>query len=183
MKNLLNIDDALLLIIDVQEKLINAQFEREKIAKNTTILAEAANILKIPALVSEQYPKGLGSTLESVKEKLPADAKFFEKTSFSCIKETGFSELVKSFNRKQIFVCGMESHVCVHQTVSELLCEGYEVHIIQDAISSRKEWEYKVGLQRMIDSGAIPSCVEMALFELLKCAKHPDFKAVQGLIK
>ena len=183
MNNLLDINNSLLLIIDVQEKLINAQFEKDKVAKNIAILAEAANILKIPTVVSEQYPKGLGSTIEQVKEKLSADAKFFEKTSFSCVEEESFPELIRIYNKNQIFVCGMESHVCVHQTVSGLLTEGYKVHIIQDAITSRKEWEYKAGLQRMISSGAIPSSVEMALFELLKDAKHPDFKAVQSLIK
>jgi len=183
MNNLLDINNSLFLIIDVQEKLINAQFEKEKIAKNVAILTEAANILKIPTVVSEQYPKGLGPTIAQVKEKLSADTKFFEKTSFSCCKEESFFELLKSFNKKQIIVCGMESHVCMHQTVNNLLAEGYEVHIIQDAITSRKEWEYKTGLQRMISSGAVPSSVEMALFELLKNARHPDFKAVQNLIK
>ncbi|MDD3012113.1 MAG: isochorismatase family protein [Candidatus Gastranaerophilales bacterium] len=183
MNNLLNISNSLLLIVDIQEKLINAQFEKEKIAKNAAILAEAANILKIPTVVSEQYPKGLGSTIIQVKERLSADTKFFEKTSFSCVEEEGFPEFIRIFNKKQIFICGMESHVCVHQTVSGLLTEGYEVHIIQDAITSRKKWEYKTGLQRMINSGAVPTSVEIALFELLKNAKHPDFKAIQNLIK
>jgi len=180
---LLDINNSLLLIIDVQEKLINAQFEKDKVAKNIAILAEAANILEIPVLASEQYPKGLGTTIGQVKEKLPADVKFFEKTSFSCVKAEGFSELVKTYNKNQILVCGMESHVCVHQTVNDLLNEGYEVYIIQDAVTSRKEWEYKTGLQRMISSGAVPCSVEMVLFELVKDARHPDFKAVQGLIK
>jgi len=183
MNNLLDANNSLLLIVDVQEKLINAQFEKEKIIKNVGILAETANILNIPTLVSEQYPKGLGHTLDQIKEKLSVDTRFIEKTSFSCLREEGFSETVRIFNKKQVLVCGMESHVCVHQTVNNLLTEGYKVYIIQDAISSRKEYEYKVGLQRMINEGAIPGCVEMALFELLKCAKHANFKTIQGLIK
>lgn len=183
MNKLLETDQTLLLIIDVQEKLINAQFSKEIIAKNTAILAEACNILKIPVIVSEQYPKGLGSTIEQVKNKLASDTAIFEKTSFSCLREDGFKALLKNYNKKQILVCGMECHVCVHQTVSDLLNEGYEVHIIQDAISSRKEWEYEQGLKRMISSGAVASSVEIALFEFLKGAKHPEFKSVQGLIK
>lgn len=181
--NLLNTNTSLLLIIDIQEKLLNAQFEREEVAKNSTILASTAKILNIPVVVSEQYPKGLGLTIESIKENLPEDAKFFEKTSFNCCLEDGFINLIKSFDKKQILVCGIESHVCVHQTVSELISLGYEVHLVQDAISSRKEYEYKTGLQRMINYGAIPSCTEMVLFEFLKCTKHPEFKSIQGLIK
>jgi nicotinamidase-related amidase len=183
MNRLLEIEKTLLLIIDVQEKLINAQFSKEIIAKNTAILAEACNILKIPVIVSEQYPKGLGQTIAQVKDKLSSDSITFEKTSFSCLREDKFLSLLKSYNRKQILVCGMESHVCVHQTVTDFLDAGYEVHIVQDAISSRKEWECKEGLQRMITSGAVGSSVEIAVFELLKGAKHPDFKAVQGMIK
>ena len=182
-KNLLNTDTSLLLIINVQEKLITVQYEKEKIAKNTAILAEAAKILNIPVVLSEQYPKGLGSTIEEVKAKLPENAVFFEKTSFNCCCESGFNELISSFGKKQILVCGMESHICVHQTVFHLLAQNYEVILIQDAIGSRKEYEYKLGIKRMISEGAIPSCSEMALFEFLRGAKHPEFKAIQGLIK
>ena len=182
-KNLLNTDTSLLLIVDIQEKLIAAQHNKDEIAKNASILTEAAKILNIPTVLSEQYPKGLGSTINLIKNKLSQAAHFFEKTSFNCCCESGFNELIKSFGRKQIFVCGIESHVCVHQTVYDLISLGYEVHIIQDAISSRKEYEYKIGLERMINNGAIPSCTEMALFELIKGAKHPEFKAIQNLIK
>ena len=181
--NLLNADTSLLLIIDIQEKLLNTQFDKDKLVKNVLNLVSAAKFLNIPIILSEQYPKGLGSTIESIKENLPENAKFFEKTSFNCCQEDGFANLIQGFNRKQILICGMESDVCVHQTVYDLVSLGYEVHLVQDAISSRKEYEYKTGLQRIISYGASPSCTEMVLFELLKSAKHPEFKAIQALIK
>jgi len=181
--NILNADNALLLIIDIQEKLLPAQGKPEKMEKNIGILALAANILNIPTIVSEQYPKGLGPTVASIKEKLPMDAKYFEKTAFSCVQEEGFLELLKSYNRKQIIVCGMETHICVHQTVNDLLKEGFEVHVIQDAVSSRDKYEYKRGIERMGSDGAVLTCLETALFEMLRSAKHPQFKVIQALIK
>lgn len=180
---LLNPDDTMLLIIDIQEKLLPAQFNKELVLKNALSLVKACQELEIPVLVSEQYPRGLGSTVPELKEVLPENTAYFEKVNFGCCNESGFNDLLKSFNKKQILVCGMESHVCVHQTVYDLIQHGYEVHLIQDAIGSRKEYEYKVGLDRMIASGAIPSCTEMAIFELLQCAKNPKFKQVQALIK
>ena len=181
--NLLNTTTSVLLIVDIQEKLLKAQFKQERIVKNASILAAAAKILGIPVIVSEQYPQGLGPTIKEIKENLPENAEFFEKTSFNCCLESGFNDLIEKFNRKQILVCGMESHICVHQTVHSLITAGYETYIIQDAITSRKEAEYKYGLTRMINYGAIPSCTEMAVFELIKCAKHSQFKAVQSLVK
>ena len=181
--NILNTENALLLIIDIQERLIAAQYSKDMITKNAAILAEAATILGVPVVASEQYPKGLGNTIPEIKEKLDESAKFFEKTAFSCVKQEGFLDLIKSCNRKQIIICGMESHICVHQTVTDLLNEGFEVHVVSDAISSRREFECKIGMDRMVADGSVLTCVETVVFEFLKSAKHPDFKAVQGLIK
>lgn len=183
MTSILNEKNSLLLIIDIQEKLLNAQFNKESVLKNTCTMAEAAKILEIPVVVTEQYPRGLGDTVNEVKEKLAESTKFFEKTDFGCCEAEGFNDLIKGFEKTQVMVCGVESHVCVHQTVNELFKMGYDVFLIEDAITSRKEWELNQGIRRMTFEGAIPSCVEMALFELLKCAKHPKFKAVQSLIK
>jgi len=183
MSSILNTNDSLLLIIDIQEKLLNAQYNKEAVLKNIQIMAEAAKILDIPIITTEQYPKGLGHTMEAVKEKLPENTKFFEKTDFGGCAAEGFNALLESFGKTQIMVCGMESHVCVHQTVNELLKIGYAVYLIEDAITSRKEWDYNQGISRMAFDGAVPSSTEMALFELLKCAKHPKFKEVQSLIK
>lgn len=180
---LLNTESSMLLIIDFQEKLLPAQFNKEIILRNAISLAETCKTLNIPILVSEQYPKGLGSTVADIKEKLAENTIYFEKVNFGCCIEEGFNNVLKSFEKQQIIVCGMESHICVHQTVYDLIQHGYEVHLAQDAIGSRREYEYKIGLNRMTDSGAVSSCTEMIIFELLKCAKHPDFKTIQSLIK
>lgn len=184
MKNkLLNIDKSVLLIIDIQEKLLKAQHNKDKIQKNAVILAKAAKILNIPVIVSEQYPQGLGPTIAEIKENLPEKAKYYEKKSFSCCINAAFEVLLKETGRNQVLVCGMESHVCVHQTVSDLLSMGYEIYLVKDAISSRKEYECEVGIERMVFAGAVPACTEMVLFELIKCASHENFKQIQELIK
>lgn len=179
----LNIEDSLLLIVDIQEKLLNAQFNKDSVLKNIQIMAETAKILEIPAVVTEQYPKGLGHTMDAVKDKLPENAVFFEKTTFNCCAADGFKEIIKGFNKNQIMICGMESHICVFQTADELMQLGYDVYLIEDAITSRKEWNYEQGISRMAFEGAVTDSTEMALFELLKSAKHPHFKEVQSLIK
>lgn len=180
---LLKPEDSLLLIIDIQEKLLTVQNEKEKIQKNAATLTEAAKALDIQVVVSEQYPQGLGPTIADIKDRLPENTKFYEKKNFSCCVDEDFNKLIESLEKKQILICGMESHICVHQTAYDLIQLGYDVHVIMDALSSRKDYECKVGIERMISYGAIPSCTEMALFEWLKCSSHPEFKTVQKLIK
>jgi len=184
MKNkLLNTENSLLLIIDIQEKLLKVQHGKEKIQKNAVILAKAAKILGIPVIVSEQYPQGLGATIAEIKENLSENTKYHEKKSFSCCTNSAFDVLIKATGRNQIIVCGIEAHVCVHQTVSDLLTSGYEIFLAKDAIGSRKEYECEIGFERMIFNGAIPACTEMILFELMKCSSHENFKQIQELIK
>lgn len=181
--NLLNVQDALLLIIDIQPKLLAAQPKGEKILKNAKKLASAAKILNIPTLVTEQYPQGLGNTDESLKAELIPTAEFFEKKCFSCCDQEAFAASLSKYNRKQIILLGVETHVCVHQSANSLVKAGYEVHIVEDACGSRNKFEHKIGLKRMINDGAVPSCVETVIFELLRTSANPDFKAVQSLIK
>lgn len=184
MKNkLLSTENSLLLIIDIQEKLIKAQYNKETIQKNAVILAKAAKILELPVVVTEQYPQGLGATITEIKENLPEKAKYQEKNSFSCCANSDFEVFLKEIGRNQIIVCGIESHVCVNQTVNDLLTMGYEVYLVKDAIGSRKEYECEIGAERMIFAGAIPVCTEMVLFELIKCSSHKNFKEIQALIK
>ncbi|MEI8388654.1 MAG: hydrolase [bacterium] len=184
MKNkLLNSENSILLIIDIQEKLLKAQHDKEKIQKNAVILTKAAKILGIPVIVSEQYPQGLGATIPEIKENLSENAKYYEKKSFSCCANSAFEDLIKETGKNQVIVCGIESHVCVHQTVSDLLSAGYEIFLVKDAVGSRKEYECEIGFERMISSGAVPACVEMIVFELIKCASHEKFKQIQELIK
>ena len=179
----LNLEDSLVLIIDVQEKLLNAVFNKEQVEKKSAIVAEAAKIPGIPVVVTEQYPKGLGNTIPAVKDALAEDTEIFEKTAFSALNNEEILEAIKKHNKKQILIFGIETHICVSQTTAALRELGYEVSIIKDACGSRAEEEYLAGLERMKDNGAYIITTEIALFEWLKGAKHPNFKAVQALIK
>ncbi len=179
----LNLEDSLVLIIDVQEKLLNAVFNKEQVEKKSAIIAEAAKILGIPVVVTEQYPKGLGNTIPAVKDALAEDTEIFEKTAFSALNNEEILEAIKKHNKKQILIFGIETHICVSQTTAALRELGYEVSVIKDACGSRAEEEYLAGLERMKDNGAYIITTEIVLFEWLKGAKHPNFKAVQALIK
>jgi nicotinamidase-related amidase len=171
---LLERDRAALVVIDVQEG-FRPYPVFEGVAGACHKLLEAARILGIPALVSEQYPKGLGHTAPEVGLE---DEPRIEKTVFSAARADGFDLL----GRTQAIVCGIETHVCVSQTVHDLLEAGVEVHVPADAVGSRHEIDYERGLERMERAGAIVGTVEASLFELLERAGTPEFKQVQRLI-
>jgi len=180
--NVLKPDESLLLIIDVQEKLVSA-LDKDVIIKKVFNLAKAARLLSIPVVVTEQYPKGLGSTVKSVADELPEGTPVFEKVSFNALDADGVLEKIKSYGKKQIVICGIETHICVHQTAAALLREGFDVYVVKDACASRSKYEFKQGIERMQDNGVKVSCVEIVLFEWLQTAKNPCFKEVQALIK
>lgn len=179
---LLNENDSLLLIIDIQDRLV-AALEKDTIVSKASKLTAAAKILGIPVIVSEQYPKGLGHTVEAVSEQLSDSTEVIEKTSFSLLQEDGFLEKIKSYNKKQIIICGIEAHICVHQTTADLIQEGFEVIVAKDVCASRNKYEFLQGIEAMQANGAKISCLEIILFEWLRGAKHPKFKEVQALIK
>lgn len=180
---ILNIEDSIVMIIDVQEKLLNAVFNKASLEKKATTIANTAKILGIPVIVTEQYPKGLGATVETLKEVLPENTQYFEKTAFSALENNDVLEALKNSGKKQVVIFGIETHICVSQTTNALIQEGFEVSVIRDACGSRSELEYLAGLERMKDNGAHVLTTEIALFEWLKGAKHPKFKEVQMLIK
>lgn len=165
---------AALVVVDVQESFRPYAVFGE-VAGACAKLVQAARILELPALVSEQYPKGLGHTAPEVGL---TDEPLIEKTVFSAARADGFD----LGGRDQAIVCGIEAHVCVSQTVHDLLDRGVEVHVPADAVGSRHEVDYERGIERMERAGAIVSTVEAALFELLERAGTPEFKAVQKLI-
>jgi nicotinamidase-related amidase len=165
---------AALVVVDVQEGFRPyAVFDR--VAGSCAKLVQAARILELPVIVSEQYPKGLGHTAPEVGLK---DEPRIEKTVFSAARADGFDLA----GRDQVIVCGIETHVCVSQSVHDLLGQGIEVHVPADAVGSRHEIDYQRGLERMERAGAVVGTVEAALFELLERAGTPEFKAVQRLI-
>jgi nicotinamidase-related amidase len=180
--NLLHNDNSALLIIDVQEKFRKHIAAFEPMAVNIVRLIEGCKLLDIPIFVTEQYPKGLGKTISEILNVLPGQH-VYEKTAFSCCGSTDFSRALQRSERKQVIVCGIEAHVCVNQTVHDLLSANYSVHLIEDAISSRDTYNKEVALRKMALAGAIPSTTEMSLLELVQDSASAKFKDVQNLIK
>jgi nicotinamidase-related amidase len=172
--SLLRRGDATLIVVDVQEG-FRSYASFASVTDGCAKLLQAARILEVPCLVSEQYPKGLGHTAPEVGLQ---DEPRIEKTVFSAARAEGF-ELSE---RTQAVVCGIETHVCVSQTVHDLLERGVEVHVPADAVGSRHQLDYERGLQRLERAGAVVSTVESVLFELLERAGTPQFKEVQRLI-
>lgn len=175
--------ESLLLIIDIQDRLLHAIFNRRTVESKSDVLVKTAKILNIPIIITEQYPKGLGETAQYIKDTLQEDIKIFEKEYFSALNNTEITDAIKETEKKQILVFGIETHICVNQTVSDLLKLGYEVYVVTDACGSRAETEYKAGLERMKANGAKLISTEIALFEWLKSSKHEHFKEIQSLIK
>jgi nicotinamidase-related amidase len=177
-------DKAVLVVIDVQEKLCLAMDHKvlHKLTKNIGILLEMATELKVPVLVTEQYVKGLGGTLPELKEKAVA-APHFEKMTFSCCGSTEFVDAIKASGRTQVIVTGMETHVCVLQTVIDLRDAGYEVHLVKDAVMSRNKQNWQTAIEAITLTGAVPTCTESVLFQLLEVAGTEEFKKLSKLVR
>lgn len=182
-KFFLDRNNAVLVVIDVQEKLCRAMDEKvlAKLTANVSILQEAAVELGIPVLATEQYVRGLGETLPELKGKLCSPA--LEKMTFSCCGDDNFTAALKKQGRKQIIITGMETHVCVLQTVIELLDAGYVVHLVNDAVMSRRKENWQVGVNTAAAAGAVITSTEAALFQLLKVAGTDEFKKLSKLVR
>jgi len=183
--DLLRAENSLLVVIDIQTKLSAVMPEKaaELMIANTGILVEAADYLNIPVLLTEQYPKGLGATDTAIVQKLPKTFQIFDKTGFSCCAANGFNEALEMTRRKQIILVGQEAHVCVLQTALELLYLGLKVHVVEDALSSRKAEHKFYALQRLQQQGATITNHESVLFEWLRNAAHPEFKRISALLR
>jgi nicotinamidase-related amidase len=171
-----------LVVVDVQEGFRPAVLDFSEMVANVVRLVRGARILGLPTFVTEQYPKGLGSTVPEVAEHLD-DVIPIEKTCFSALEAKGFAAALGDTGRDQVVLCGIEAHVCVNQTAQDLIDAGREVHIAQDAVSSRTAANRTLGLHRMERAGAVATSTETALFELLREAGTPEFKEVQALVK
>jgi nicotinamidase-related amidase len=170
---------AALVVVDVQEAFRKALPDFERVAGNAATLIRGASAMDIPIVLTEQYPQGLGETVPEVTEHLPADAERLEKVRFSAAEAEGFD----LEGRGQAIVCGIEAHVCVNQTVLDLLDRGVEVHLATDAVGSRTEENRQLGVHRAERAGAVLTSVETALFELLGGSDAAEFKEVQALVK
>ena len=173
-----------LIVVDIQEKLLPPIFEKERLVRNAQLLIRLAGVLKIPTLLSTQYSKGLGNTVPGIASLLP-DTDPIEKSVFSCFGSDVFCSALKRLpgNRSTVILCGMESHICVAQTALAALREGYLVHVASDAVSSRSEWNWKIGLDRMRAGGAVISSTEMVIYEALGSAGTPAFRDMLKYLK
>lgn len=177
-------EHSALLVIDIQEKLLPPIFQKEQLVRNSQLLIRLAETLKMPVLLSTQYSKGLGNTVPEVASLLP-ETHPIEKNVFSCFGSEVFCSAIKRLpgNRNTVVLCGMESHICVAQTALAALREGYLVHVASDAVSSRTEWNWKIGLERMRDAGAVISSTEMVIYEALRLSGTSDFKHMLQYLK
>lgn len=185
-------EDSIFVGIDYQEKIMPAMKNNEELEQTVIKLIKGCRILGVPVIVTQQYTRGLGETIPSVKQALTEslsetipEAAFepIEKTSFSACGEPAFMEALEKSGKKTVIIGGIETHVCVQQTVIDLLEKGYTVFVVNDCVSSRSNNDKKYSQRRMGDSGAIGTTYESVLFELLGGAKDPAFKQISALVK
>jgi nicotinamidase-related amidase len=177
-------EQCALVVVDIQEKLLPPIFQKEQLLRNAKMLVRAVGVLKIPAIATTQYAKGLGKTVAEVAALLP-EAEAIDKDQFSCFGSEVFCGRVKRLpgNRNTLLLCGMESHICVMQTALAALREGYIVHVASDAVGSRTESNWKAGLERMRAAGAVMSSTEMMIYELMRSSSSAAFKEMLPHLK
>jgi nicotinamidase-related amidase len=179
---ILNRDDAVLLVIDVQEGFRKVLADFTELTKNISVLIEAMKVLDVPIVVTEQYPRGLGHTVVELTQHL-AHHEYFEKNCFSSAAVPELMTWLRQSGKRQVILCGIEAHVCVNQTAHDLLHHDFQVHLITDAVTSRIPSNKAVGIQKIVGSGGVPTSVETALFEMLVEAGSERFKAISKLVK
>lgn len=180
----LEAEQCALVVIDIQERLLPPIFQKDLLVRNSQLLIRAAGTLKIPALVSTQYAKALGGIVPEIASLL-GGTEPIDKQLFSCFGSDAFCGLLKRLpgKRNTLLLCGMESHICVTQTALAALREGYLVHVASDAVSSRTEWNWKIGLDRMRAAGAVISSTEMMIYELMRSSGSAAFKELLRYLK
>ncbi len=186
MVRLLEKEEALLMVVDVQERLAPAMDQDiyPGIAKNIGILIETARINGLPIFVTEQYSKGLGPTVREVLGKIgDYEYETFEKMTFCCLRDKNILEALSASGKRQVILCGMEAHVCVYQTGIDLLKAGFEVYLVTDAVCSRRRQNMEAGIRGLLAAGAVEITTETVGFSLLKIAGTPEFKQFSQLIK
>lgn len=176
-------EDCVLAVVDIQEKLLPAIHEKERLLRNSQLLIRLAKILGLPVALSEQYPRGLGQTVPEIASLLNG-VKPIEKLEFGCFGNADYCTAIGRLSgRNTLLVCGIEAHICVTQTVLGALNQGLTVHVAADAVSSRAELNWKIGLERMRDAGAVISSTEMMIYELLVKSGTPAFKEILQYLK
>lgn len=179
---MLKTENTVLVIIDVQEKLARTMNDLERTVKNMQTFIRGIQVFNIPIILNEQYPQGLGKTIPEIAQLLP-EIQPLPKVHFSCCDNEHFVKALKETGRKQVLITGIETHVCVYQTVIDLLNANYEVYVVSDTITSRIPENKTIGLNLMSSKGAVITSSETVLFELLKIAQGDNFKAISRIIR
>jgi len=175
-------EKAALIIIDFQGKLVSMVWNRDEVIKNARLMIQAIGIYDIPIFLTEHYPRGLGTTVPEIKDLIP-EVGPYEKVVFSAFGSDEFTNALKEQEIETLIIMGIESHICVNQTVHDAIDRGFMVHVISDAVSSRAQHNHEVGIQKMKMSGAFISSTEMALYELQYQAANQEFKQLLKLVK
>lgn len=182
-RHLLAPQQCALVVVDIQEKLLPPIHEKERLVRNSQLLVRAAKILSLPVIVTTQYSKGLGQTVAEIASLLP-DVTPLDKLEFGCFGNGQFCSTVANLNgRNTLLLCGMETHICVLQTALGALAQGHRVHVAADAVGSRSELNWRLGLERMRNAGTVISSTEMMIYELLGKSGTPAFKEMLQYIK
>ena len=181
-RRLLRRDQAVLLVVDMQAKLVPAIADAGRIVRGCRRAVRALDVLRVPVLFTEQYPRGLGPTVPELAG-LFGERRPVEKTAFGCYDCPEFVDALAATGRRDLLLCGIEAHICVYQTALQALARGFAVYLLEDAVGARTEEARRVGLERLHAAGAVPSHTEMAIYELLGAAGTPEFRAVLPVIK
>jgi nicotinamidase-related amidase len=179
---LMSANDSCLIVVDIQQRLLPIMVAPQAVVDNTVLLVKAAERLNVPIIASEQYPRGIGPTVTEVASLIPPD-RFVKKLHFSCVGDEGFAKRFRQIGRRQAVVVGIEAHVCVLQTVDDLVAAGTETFVVEDATSSRTATNHATAMQRLRDAGARVVSTEMVVFEWLVKAGTPEFKELIALVK
>lgn len=180
--NLAERSDSCLVIVDMQEPFLQSMFDRTMVEQGVQKLVSAANILGIPTLATVQNKKRMGDTVSSILEHIPS-VEAVEKMSFSCCGDDVFKRQLESLGKRTVILCGVETHICVNQTALDLLGDGYKVHVPADAVNSRTQGNWRVGLDKMSGAGVIITSVETVIFELLGSAGTDEFRQILKIVK
>ncbi len=181
-KSVLCREDVVLLVIDVQEPFLRTIFERERVLRNSVKLIKAAKIMGVPVITTLQYRARMGDVVPEIAEVLPSDERF-DKMTFSCCGSVDFVSKLSSIGRRTVVICGIETHVCINQTALDLIDDGYSVQIVADAVSSRRESDWRMGLEKLRQAGAVITTTEAAILEILRDAAAHERKAILESVK
>lgn len=181
--DLLDREASLLIVVDMQEPFLGAVEGRERLTQNVLLLCRAARILGVPTLATVQYAARMGGLVPEVAEALGEGVEALDKLCFSCGGSEPFARMLAASGRRQVLLCGVETHICVSQTAHDLLHAGYQVHVAADAVSSRTMERHKLGMERIRDGGIKPCAAEAAVYEWLRAAGTPEFKEILTLVR